>query len=91
MVMATLVLIEAVRGLRVAATWHLANALEMAGRAAPGVLGFQAGQSTYRVAASFSPSPMNMAPVACLSRELPDEPFLNRALSAAANQATRQQ
>ena len=57
----------------------------------PGGPGFQRGQSTYRLMASFSPSPTNMAPVARLSRKPLDRRCLNRLLIAAANQATRQQ
>jgi hypothetical protein len=57
----------------------------------PAALGLKSGRSAYRLMASFSPSPMNMAPVARLSRELADAPCLNRALSAAANQTTKEQ
>jgi hypothetical protein len=40
---------------------------------------------------SFNPGPTNQVPVARLSRELPEEPCLNRALMVAANQAAKQQ
>jgi hypothetical protein len=51
---------------------------------------FPSGRSTYRETASFSPNRMNMSPFAHLSGWLPDEPCLNRALSGAANQATKE-
>ena len=44
-------------------------------------------QSVCLMTANFSPSPTKTAPVARLSRELPGEPCLSRALRAAANNA----